>query len=150
MEDIMSARPVTIAERIVHAVGYELLAVVLSAPVVALALDVSMADAGALSLVMSLVSMLWNMVYNALVDRWYTLERIHWSFTTRLVHGVVFEAGIISMCMLLAVWWLQITLLEAFLLEIGFFVFIFPYTVFYNWGYDKLRYQLVGKQTAIV
>ncbi len=146
----MNNKPVTIIERISHAAGYELLAVMLSAPVVAFALDVSVADAGALSLVMSLISMLWNMAYNALVDRWYTLERIRWSFITRLVHGVVFEVGIISMCMLLAVWWLQITLLEAFLLEVGFFVFIFPYTVSYNWVYDKLRYQLVQKQGAVV
>jgi hypothetical protein len=29
--------------------------------------------------------------------------------------------------------------LQAFTLEIGFFLFFLPYTMFYNWAYDTLR-----------
>jgi hypothetical protein len=31
---------------------------------------------------------------------------------------------------------LGVTLLQAFTLEIGFFLFFLPYTMFYNWAYD--------------
>jgi hypothetical protein len=31
---------------------------------------------------------------------------------------------------------LGVSLLQAFTLEIGFFLFFLPYTMFYNWAYD--------------
>jgi uncharacterized membrane protein len=39
----------------------------------------------------------------------------------------------------LAAWMLDISLLQAFMVEIGFFLFFLPYTVIYNWMYDTLR-----------
>ena len=37
---------------------------------------------------------------------------------------------------------LDVSLVQAFLLEIGFFAFMLPYTMAYNWGYDLLRQRL--------
>lgn len=138
----MKHNNVSLTERLIHATGYEAGAVVLSAPVMAWLFDKPMHTTGALALVISLIAMVWNMLYNALVDRFCSLPRHQWRLPARLLHGLGFEGGIIVLCLPVAVWMLDITLVQAFMLEAGFFVFILPYTVLYNWGFDKAKYRL--------
>lgn len=35
-------------------------------------------------------------------------------------------------------WWLNITLLDAFLLDLGFLAFFFIYTVVFTWVFDRV------------
>jgi len=37
-------------------------------------------------------------------------------------------------------WMLEITLFEVSLLEVGFFAFVLPYTIFYNWAFEKIKH----------
>ena len=108
----------------------------------------SLATAGALAVTLSVIAMLWNMVYNALVDRWVQTERINWKASTRFVHGLGFEAGLVVWCLPVAAWMLEISLLQAFMVELGFFVIILPYTVLYNWVFDKARHLLMQRRLA--
>ena len=139
---------VSFTERLVHAVGYEVFAVLLCAPLLSWIMGKSLATAGALAVPLSVIAMLWNMVYNALVDRWVQTERINWKASTRFVHGLGFEAGLVVWCLPVAAWMLEISLLQAFMVELGFFVIILPYTVVYNWVFDKLRHHVAQRQTA--
>jgi len=66
---------VSFTERLVHAVGYEVFAVLLCAPLLSWIMGKSLATAGALAVTLSVIAMLWNMVYNALVDRYVELTR---------------------------------------------------------------------------
>ncbi|EJT82751.1 transmembrane pair domain-containing protein [Pseudomonas putida S11] len=75
-------------ERLVHAVGYEVFAVLLCAPLLSWVMGKSLATAGALAVTLSVIAMLWNMVYNALVDRYVRVERIHWKASARFAHGL--------------------------------------------------------------
>lgn len=43
---------------------------------------------------------------------------------------------------------LGIGTVEAFLLEIGFFLFFLPYTMAFNWIYDIVRARVVHRQAA--
>ncbi|AFK66795.1 transmembrane pair domain-containing protein [Pseudomonas putida ND6] len=139
---------VSFTERLVHAVGYEVFAVLLCAPLLSWIMGKSLATAGALAVTLSVIAMLWNMVYNALVDRWVQTERINWKASTRFVHGLGFEAGLVVWCLPVAAWMLEISLLQAFMVELGFFVIILPYTVVYNWAFDKARHLLVQRRLA--
>lgn len=56
-----------------------------------------------------------------------------------MLHAVGFEAGFILIGVPIAAWMLSITLVQAFMLELGFFLFFLPYTMLYNWLYDTLR-----------
>lgn len=136
---------VSFTERLVHAVGYEVFAVLLCAPLLSWVMGKSLATAGALAVTLSVIAMLWNMVYNALVDRWVQTERIHWKASARFVHGLGFEAGLVVWCLPVAAWMLDISLLQAFMVELGFFVIILPYTVLYNWAFDKARHLLMQR-----
>ncbi|GLO15177.1 MULTISPECIES: multidrug/biocide efflux PACE transporter [Pseudomonas] len=139
---------VSFTERLVHAVGYEVFAVLLCAPLLSWVMGKSLATAGALAVTLSVIAMLWNMVYNALVDRWVQTERIHWKASARFVHGLGFEAGLVVWCLPVAAWMLDISLLQAFMVELGFFVIILPYTVLYNWAFDKARHLVMQRRSA--
>lgn len=146
----MKAQGTSLNERITHAVGYEALLILIVTPTLAWVLDKPAERAGALALSLALIAMLWNMAYNAIVDRYIQRERIHWSFGGRVMHGLGFEAGMVLICVPVAAWMLGISLLQAFLVELGFLAFILPYTVAYNWAFDKARYRLRRGQNATV
>ncbi|MDD2136381.1 multidrug/biocide efflux PACE transporter [Pseudomonas kurunegalensis] len=139
---------VSFTERLVHAIGYEVFAVLLCAPLLSWVMGKSLATAGALAVTLSVIAMLWNMVYNTLVDRWVQTERIHWKASARFVHGLGFEAGLVVWCLPVAAWMLDISLLQAFMVELGFFVIILPYTVLYNWAFDKARHLVMQRRSA--
>jgi uncharacterized membrane protein len=138
-------KTVSFTERLVHAVGYEAFAL-LCAPLLSWVMGKSLATAGALAVTLSVIAMLWNMVYNALIDRWVQTERINWKASGRFVHGLGFEAGLVVWCLPVAAWMLDISLLQAFMVELGFLVIILPYTVLYNWAFDKARHLLMQRR----
>jgi len=146
MELVM--KKVSFTERMVHAVGYEVFAVLLCAPLLSWVLGKSLATAGTLAVTLSVIAMVWNMLYNAVVDRFVQTERVHWKARARVVHGLGFEAGLVVWCLPVAAWMLDISLLQAFMVELGFFVIILPYTVVYNWVFDKLRHHVAQRQAA--
>jgi uncharacterized membrane protein len=139
-------------ERIIHATGFELIAILLFTPLMAWVLNAEVATTGALTVMMSLLAMLWNMVYNGLIDRYWPTDRQQWRFRVRLLHGFAFEAGLVVLCLPLAAWMLDLTLWQVFFVELAFFVFILPYTVLYNWVFDKAwgRWQSKTKPAAAV
>ncbi|OKB66204.1 Na(+)-translocating NADH-quinone reductase subunit E [Serratia marcescens] len=126
-------------ERIVHAVGFEAIAVMICAPLGAWLLNRSMVQVGALAVMLSTVAMVWNMVYNTVFDRLWPVSRVARNLKVRALHAVGFEAGFILIGVPIAAWMLSISWAQAFMLEIGFFLFFLPYTMAYNWVYDTLR-----------
>lgn len=143
----MAKQKISIKERIVHAVGYELIAAGICAPVLTLIFNKPLASTGALALSLSLFAMMWNAVYNTFFDKWCSTERSAWTMKTRVLHGIGFELGIITFCLPIGMWMLNITLLEAFLLEAGFFAFVLPYTIVYNWAFEKIKISLINRKS---
>ena len=138
----------TLMERIVHALGFECLALLLCAPTIALLMDKPLLAAGLLTLAISVTATLWNMLYNVLFDR--LQNRVGFTRTplVRIAHALGFEGGLILVVVPLAAWWLSIGLVEAFLMEIGLLVFLLPYTYLYNLGFDKLRERRFARRSA--
>jgi len=136
----------SVKERFFHALGFEVLAIAICAPLGAWLLGYSLAHMGLLTLMISLIAMVWNMVFNALFDR----AQRHYGFKrtlgARAVHSVLFEIGLILAVVPLAAWWLGIGLWEAFVLDIAIVLFFLPYTFAFNWSYDHLRTMVVARQ----
>ncbi|GAB2458345.1 multidrug/biocide efflux PACE transporter [Comamonas humi] len=135
----MKAQHKTWTERAIHAVGFELIAIAICAPVAAWWLDRPIAQAGAISLLLATLAMLWNAVYSMMFDRLWPPARIHRDLKLRLLHAGGFELGIVAFGVPLAAAVMQLPLMQALALEFGFILFMFPYTVAYNWAYDGLR-----------
>ena len=134
----------TLAERVGHALAFEVIALVICAPLFSWIMGTTMAAMGALTLAISLIAMLWNVVYNATFDRLQRRMGFTRTLTVRLLHAVVFEAGLILVAVPLAAVWLHITLWQAFVLDIGLLAFFLPYTMVFNWVYDRLRVRFAG------
>lgn len=129
----------SLMERVVHAVGFEVIAVMTISPLGAWLLDRSMVQIGALAVALATIAMVWNMIYNTVFDRLWPVSRVARNLKVRILHAVGFEAGFILIGVPVAAWMLSISWAQAFMLEIGFFLFFLPYTMVYNWLYDTLR-----------
>lgn len=136
-------------ERIFHAVGFEALALLICAPTAAWLMDKPIFEMGVLSILLSTTAMVWNVVYNSVFDYCWPQSRVKRGWPLRIAHALGFEGGFILFGLPIAAAWLQIGLLDALLLEVGFFLFFLPYTIVYNWVYDTLRQRiLAGRDNA--
>ncbi|KPX92778.1 Uncharacterized protein ALO49_04835 [Pseudomonas savastanoi pv. retacarpa] len=138
----------TLRERALHASLFEIGGVILVAPLLAWLMNHSLAMMGAMTVMISTIAMLWNMLYNALFDRLRNRYGFAMSLTTRVLHATGFEAGLILAVVPLAAWWLTISLMEAFWLDIGLLLMFLPYTMLFNWAYDALRERVVQRRMA--
>ncbi|GAA6129977.1 multidrug/biocide efflux PACE transporter [Halopseudomonas sabulinigri] len=136
----------SLPERVLHALLFELVALVLFAPLIALLTSQSLARTGALTVMLSLIAMFWNMLFSAGFE---ALERrLGWRRTlwVRLLHAGLFELGLLLVMVPLIAWWLQVGLLQALLLDIGLVLLFLPYTLIFNWLYDLARPRVLARR----
>lgn len=129
----------SLKERFLHAAGFEVLAIVTVSPLAAWVMNKTLFQMGALAIMLSTVAMFWNMAYNAGFDCVFPPGKIMRGWKLRLLHALGFEGGFILIGLPIAAWMLHITLWQALLVEVAFFLFFLPYTVSYNWLWDTLR-----------
>lgn len=137
-------------ERIGHAVGFEVIALLVCTPIAAWLLHRPLSHVGLLAILLSTTAMGWNVVYNFGFDRLWPVVRVPRTLGVRALHALGFEGGLVLAGVPLAAWLLNISLVEAFLLDIGFFLFFLPYAFVYNWAYDSLRELWLGRKVARV
>ncbi|RWR00716.1 Na(+)-translocating NADH-quinone reductase subunit E [[Pantoea] beijingensis] len=138
----------SLKERFLHAAGFEVLGILLVAPLAAWIMHKPLFQMGALAIMLSTVAMLWNIVYNAGFDWVCPPGKIKRGLALRIVHALGFEGGFIGIGLPIAAWMLGITLVQAFLVEVAFFLFFLPYTVAYNWCWDILRQKWMANRTC--
>jgi uncharacterized membrane protein len=138
----------TVRERFLQALLFELIAVTLCATLGAWLLGYSLVHMGALTIMISVVAMVWNMVFNSLFDRAQRRLGFHRGWVARAVQAGLFEIGLLLAVVPLAAWWLNLTLWDAFVLDIGIALFFLPYTFVYNWAYDAVRARLLSRPAA--
>lgn len=133
----------TLPERVFHAVCFEGVATAILAPTTAWLLHRHVLEMGGLTLLLATAAMIWNIIYNLIFDRLWPVSRVVRRAKVRILHALGFEGGFIIIGVSIAAAYLGITLPAAFMLEIGLILFFLPYTVLYNWVYDKLRARIV-------
>lgn len=129
-------------ERVLHALLFEIIAIILSTPLFAFIMGRDLLEMGALTTMVAIIAVIWNYLYNLLFDRLTRSFITKRTFRVRLIHAVIFELGLILVTVPLTAVWLKITLLQALYLDIGILLFFLPYTVLFNWCYDAIRYRL--------
>ena len=137
----------SIKERILHAVCFETLAILTVSPLAAWVMNKPLFQMGSLAIMLSTVAMLWNMIYNSGFDRLHPPGQKR-SAGVRVLHALGFEGGFILIGLPIAAWMLDISLWQAFLVEVGFFLFFLPYTMGYNWVWDKLRERWISRKSC--
>ena len=138
----------SITERIFQAIGFELLAIVICTPLLAWIMDKPMLDMGVVTVVIAALALAWNVIFNGLFDRLKVRLQLADNARTRILHALLFEGGLILVCVPLIAAWLNVSLLQAFILDIGVLLFFLPYTYVYHWGYDVVRERFLLRNTC--
>ena len=130
----------TAADRIRHAISFELIGLALIIPLGSWAFAVPVTDIGIVGVVSATLATAWNYLYNLGFD--HLLRR--YAGTTlktvpvRLGHAVLCEAGLLMILMPFIAWYLQISLWQAFVMDVAFALFYLVYAFIFNWAYDRL------------
>jgi len=135
--------------RLVHMILFEVIALLLFTPIAAVVLHQSLVQTGVVGALISLSAMFWNFIYNWIFDiAEFKLgaDRFKRSIFTRLIHAVLFEVGLLVATVPLVAYGLHMTLLEAFLVDIGFVVFFLIYAFIYNWCFDQCYLSITKKK----
>ncbi|SEN38364.1 Uncharacterized membrane protein [Pseudomonas sp. ok272] len=133
----------TLTERVLQAIGFELLAVALCTPLLAWLMDKPLVDMGVATIAIGLIALAWNVVFNGLFDRLLKRLSLVPSAATRVLHALLFEGGLVAVSVPLIAWWLNVSLLQALILDIGVLLFFLPYTYVYHWVYDVVRERML-------
>lgn len=129
----------TLTERVIHAVSFEGLATLILAPTAAWLMQRSVLEMGGLSVLLATLAMVWNLIYNAAFDRLWPVSCVVRTLKVRALHAIGFESGFILIGVTAVALILGVSLIQAFMLEIGFMLFFLPYTMLFNWIWDTLR-----------
>lgn len=128
----------TFRDRIRHAVTYEIIGLFLFIPVGVLLFNQPITEMSVVAIASSLASTIWNFVYNLSFDKVMlslrgTTEK---NVIIRVFHAVLFEAGLTISLVPIVAWYLGISLISAFIMDITIVLFYLGYTFFFNLAYD--------------
>ncbi len=128
-----------IKRKVVYITLYEIFAIAMSTTGLALLSGAGMGHAGVAAVAASVIAVVWNLVYNTLFERWEARQATRGrSVMRRVAHAIGFEGGLVITLVPLFAWWLNITLWQAFVLDLGLIVFFLVYTFVFNLAFDKI------------
>ena len=127
-------------DRIRHALGFEIIGLLIFAPLASLVFGFELHLMGVMALIGSIVATFWNYFYNILFDRAMLRLRgaVQKTVPIRVLHAVLFEGGLLLLFLPAIAWYLDISLWEAFKMDIAMATFYLIYAFVYNWVYDKV------------
>ncbi|WP_170546021.1 PACE efflux transporter [Ruegeria arenilitoris] len=138
------------AGRMVHAVLFEVFALLSIALLLPLISHVDVQKSLILGVFFSLAAMLWNVIFNMTFD-WYLAKvrkNTHKSAAVRVVHALLFEGTFVALTLPVLAWALGLTLWSAIKLEAVLIVFVTVYTLVFNivfdWSRGKLSNQIAS------
>jgi len=94
---------------------------------------------GVAAAISSLVAVAWNLVYNTLFERWEARQTTRGrGHARRIAHAAGFEGGLVVMLVPFFAWWLDVSLVEAFVMDLGLIGFFLLYTYLFNLAFDRV------------
>ena len=90
-------------------------------------------------MMVSLAAIIWNFVYNTAFETWEERRQIaERTLLIRSVHALIFEIGLVLICLPLYMFWYQVGLLQAFIMEAALLVFFLIYNFVFTFIFDKV------------
>ncbi|WP_419897054.1 PACE efflux transporter [Roseomonas sp. USHLN139] len=129
----------TTRDRIRHAILFEAVGLALIIPLGSLAFGLPAQHMGVIGVGSALAATVWNFFYNIGFDR--VMQR--WAGHTRkglalrVLHAFLFEAGLLLVLLPPIAWYLGITLMQAFVMDLAIAGFYLAYAFLFNLAYDR-------------
>src|SRR6478752_2229138 len=112
----------SVSDRIRHAISFELIGLAIITPLGAFAFGMPIADIGVVGVASATVATAWNYLYNLGFD--HVMQRLTGgtkkSLAVRVLHAVLFEGGLLVALLPLIAWYLGVSLLQAFMMDVSF------------------------------
>ncbi|MCH7308555.1 PACE efflux transporter [Acinetobacter sp. NIPH 1852] len=125
--------------RVTYVFFYEVFSFLICALILAALSGTSISHTGPLSILIAVIAVTVNFFYNYAFEMW---EKTQISKTRtvkrRVAHAIGFQIILVMILIPLIAWWMQISLLKAFLLDFSLMVIIPCYTFVYNYLFDHI------------
>jgi len=128
--------------RMIHALSYEIILLVIIAILLGKIFDAPMELTGLLGVIMAVTSVIWNMIFNTFfekVERKYQFKR---TIPIRILHAIGFEGGLMLATIPMIAYALNLSLLDAIMLDLALTTGILFYTFIFQWCYDLIEEKL--------
>ncbi|HSC68231.1 MAG TPA: PACE efflux transporter [Cellvibrio sp.] len=128
-----------IKRRVIYVGLYELLVILLSTLLLKWLTQASSGESLTLSILLSVIAILWNLVFNYGFEFWETKTRRQGrNLRTRSLHTLGFEIGLLILSVPLLMWWLDLGLIQAVVMDFTLLVFFLVYTFVFTWVFDAV------------
>jgi uncharacterized membrane protein len=92
-----------------------------------------------LAVAITTLAVTWNFIYTSLFERWEIRQPSRTrTVKRRIAHAVGFQLTLIVFLIPLIAWWMNISLVQAFLLDLALIIFIPCYTFAFNGLFDRM------------
>lgn len=125
--------------KIVYVSLFELFAVALTTTTLMLLAGSSGAHASVAAVASSTVAVIWNFIFNSMFEAWEVRQATKGrSVARRIAHAIGFEGGLVAFLVPLFAWWLEISLWQAFIVDLWIVVFFLVYTFLFSLAFDRI------------
>ena len=141
-----------IKRRIVYVIVFEIVAIISSTFVLMKLSNSDASESLPVAMMVSLAAIIWNFVYNTAFETWEERRQIaERTLLIRSVHALIFEVGLVLICLPLYMIWYDVGLIQAFVMEAALLVFFLIYNFVFTFIFDKIftlpyDYKLLSSQ----
>ncbi len=125
--------------RVIYVSTYEIIGLGISSLGLALLSGTQLTHTGPLAFLITTIAVSWNFIYNLIFEAWEKRQTLRQrTVKRRVAHAIGFQLTLVVFLIPLIAWWMNISFLEAFLLDAALIVIIPIYTFIFNWSFDRL------------
>ncbi len=125
--------------RVLYVTLYELIAIAAATLGLAVLTGQGAGHSGVVAVAASAVAVVWNVVFNWAFERWEARQAVRGrGIGRRMAHAIGFEGGLVFTLVPLFAWWFNVSLWQAFVMDLALIVFFLCYTFVFNWVFDRV------------
>ncbi|RLJ38008.1 PACE efflux transporter [Acidovorax sp. 106] len=125
--------------RVLYVTLYELIAIAAATLGLAVLTGQGAGHSGVVAVAASAVAVVWNVVFNWAFERWEARQAVLGrGIGRRIAHAIGFEGGLVFTLVPLFAWWFNVSLWQAFVMDLALIVFFLCYTFVFNWVFDRV------------
>ena len=125
--------------RIVHALNYEIILLVIIALALSFIFELPLEVTGVLGIFMAVTSVIWNMVFNHYFEKFEAKHQLKRTVRIRILHAIGFEGGLMLATIPMVAYAMNMSLWQAIVLDFSLTLCILVYTFIFQWCYDLIE-----------
>lgn len=125
--------------RIVHALSYEIILLVIIALALSFIFEMPLEVTGVLGIFMAVTSVIWNMVFNHYFEKFEAKHQLQRTVRVRILHAIGFEGGLMLATIPMVAYAMNMSLWQAIVLDFSLTLCILVYTFIFQWCYDLIE-----------